>query len=107
DALPLAARELARIALREVVEAESLQHFHRTVTRLGRRLAALRRRDRQIAEDRPVLEQLIVLKNDADHPRFDRLPFGSDLHLTRGGLHEAGEDAKERRLPHARRPEQR
>src|SRR5581483_7035926 len=72
DALPLAARELARIALREVVEAESLQHFHRTVTRLGRRLAALRRRDRQIAEDRPVLEQLIVLKNDADHPRFDR-----------------------------------
>src|SRR3954454_23451005 len=69
-------RELHGIAMRELVEAEALEHVARALHRRLARQSGAPRGDHEIAEHRAVLEEDVVLKDHAHHARLDRLRVG-------------------------------
>src|SRR5467141_2535207 len=62
----------------------------------------LLRGEDQIAENRAIFEQRIILRNYANHSGFDGSERGIDQHLSRGGLIQSCDDAKELGLADAR-----
>ena len=110
DPLPLAARELHRLAVAEALEAHHLQH----VGDLRRALAAVHALHLQpvadVLGDRHVREERVVLEDRVDVARVRRLvgDVGAAERDSPGVRSlEAGDHPQRRRLARARRPEQR
>jgi 2-hydroxy-3-oxopropionate reductase len=104
DPLPLPARELGRLRLRQVADAETLEQIARIASREG-----------HVALDRQVREQRVLLEHHAHGPRLDRdvHPRGSIEEQATGkldpsgvGPQEAGDHAEQRRLARARRSDE-
>ena len=60
----------------------------------------------QVAEDRAVLEQRVVLGHDPHDAALHRLRLLADQHVPGVGRVEAGQDPEQARLADPRRPEQ-
>ena len=113
-ALALAAGELRRIPIAEVVELHELQqvrHLRRDLrVRRTMRSRPHAQAERDVLEDRHVTEERVVLKHEADAALAD-LPAGRILaveeHAAAIGRLEPRHDAQQRRLAATRRPEQR
>ena len=109
DALPLAARELAGIAVQQLLEAEDLRRpQHLPVHHRGRRLGELQG-ERHVVEHGHVRVERIVLEHHGDvavlrRQRIDH-PL-ADGDLARGDVLEAGDHAQQRGLAAAGRPDQ-
>ena len=105
-ALPLATGNLRRIKLRlvhHIQPPEVLQHpFMRGFVTLFHLLGG----QHQVAENRAVFEQWIILRDDTYHPGFDRGQPGIDKHLARSGVIQTGDDSKELCLADPRRSEE-
>ena len=114
DALALAAGELRRIAVAQVVELHELQqvrHLRRDlVVRRPMRARPHAQAERDVLEHRHVPEERVVLKHEADAALADlpvRRVLAVEQHAAPIGRLEPGDDAQQRRLAAARRPEQR
>ena len=114
DALPLAAGELRRIAIAQIVELHELQQVRDLrcdlVVRRPMRSRAHAQPERDVLEHRHVTEQRVVLKDEADSPLAGlpvRRILAVEQHAAAVGRLEAGDDPQQRRLAAARRPEQR
>jgi hypothetical protein len=109
-ALALAARELRRLAVGELLEVHELEELHHAVVDLLARPMADLEPERHVAVDRQVLEGGVVLEDEADVAVLRREVGGVDaLDRDRAlvGVLEAGDDAQQRRLAAAARAEQR
>src|SRR6266849_2453553 len=96
DALALTTGKLHRIAIGELIQSEPLQHLTRAVEGCLARSAGVARRDYQVSEDGAVLEELIVLKDDADHAGFDGLQLHSHLDAAAGRVLQTRQNAEQR-----------
>ena len=114
DALALPARELRRVAIGQPVQLhEREQRVHATLD-LGLIGSAAARHHPQpegdVLEDRHVVEERIVLENEAHATRL-RIGMGGVLameqHATAVGHFQSGDDAQQRRLARSGRPQQR
>jgi hypothetical protein len=112
--LPLAARELRRVAPREVVElheAEQLRHLRADLRLHGSRAARPHPEpEGHILEYRHVAKQRVVLEHEPDRALADRAParvLAVEQHPPRGRELQPGDDPEQRRLARAGRPEQR
>jgi hypothetical protein len=109
-ALALPARELRRIALAEALQAGQLEQLVRAPARVGLGHAAHVEPERDVVLDGEVAEQRVVLEHEADRAHA-RVQVGRRLavepHLARVRRLEPGQDAQDRALAAARRPEQR
>src|SRR5882762_10147417 len=104
-ALPLAAGNLRGIELRliqHIQPPQVLQYFFMCGFMT---LFHLTRGQQQVAKNRAVFEQRIILRDHTDHPSLDGGQRGIDQHLSRRGVIQPGDDSKELRLADARRPE--
>ena len=116
DALLLAARQLARPAVREVGEPDAAQRLAAALLDV-RRVVRERRRDDHVAETRQVIEQVERLEHEADRlvaelaracasPAAMRVDT-EHLDLAGVGLIEAADDVEQRRLAGARLADER
>ena len=114
DALTLAARELMRVAVGDPVELHELEQLgdlgaNGALAR-PRRLGPHPQAEGHVFEDRHVAEQRVVLKDEA-HAAFARRHVGRVLpveqHRAAVGLLQPRDDAQQRGLARARRPQQR
>ena len=113
-ALALAAGELGRVAVLEAGELDEVEKLQHPVADLGARRPRPRRPrgepEGDVVEHLHALEQRIALEDEADVPLLHREAeriLAAEEHPARGRELEPGEDAKERRLARAGRPEQR
>ena len=114
DALALAAGELVRIAVGEPVELHQLQQLEHLAPDLlgGRPLRAPLhpQAEGDVLEHRHVPEQRVVLEHEADlalaHVAVGRV-LAVEQHAAAVGRLQAGDDAQQRGLAAARRPQQR
>ena len=110
DALPLAARELDRLAVAVAAEAHHVEHLvHLAAARVARDALHLEA-VADVLADRHVREERVVLEDGVDVARVRRLPgdvLAAERDPARVGLLEAGDHAQRRRLAGARRAEQR
>ncbi len=110
DALPLAARELGRVAAAERVELhEAEQLVDDGVDLFLRALPDLEAKGDVLAH-RHVTEERVVLEDEADGAVLHALAVGDDAaqeHLAAIRLFEPGDDAEDGALPAAARPEER
>ncbi|MCY1229206.1 hypothetical protein D9M72_415630 [compost metagenome] len=110
DALTLAAGKLVRLALGKLFELHQLQHLRDARSDIRFRHAVLLEAEGDVVLDRHVRKERVGLEHHVDRPPVGRdageaLPVENDL--TRRRLLEAGKHAQERRLPAARRAEER
>ena len=105
DALALAAGELVGIARRQAIEPEEREQLRDLLGDAGLGLLAHAQRKPDIGGDRHVLEQGVVLKDEADaagaHIEPGRLAAG-DPDATRVVALESGDDPQKRRLARTR-----
>ena len=113
-ALPLAARELLRIALVEAGELHQIEQLQRPAADLGAgRTGGARPHlepEGDVLEDGHVAEQRIGLEHEADIALLHRLGRGvlvAEEDAARGGGLEPGDEPQQRGLARARGPEQR
>src|SRR5580704_10169452 len=95
DSLALAAGNLRWIELRALGHVQALQVLQYFFVGSVAFLFDLLRSQDQIAENRSIFKKRIVLRDDTNHSGFDRSEGGIDQHLSRGGLIESGDNAKE------------
>ena len=108
--LPLAARELGRVAVAEASSCTSSEQLVDPLADLGLRPLAHRQPERDVVAHGHVLEGGVVLEDEADVPLLRRergrvLAGDQDLALVRPL--EPGDDPEQGRLAGAARPEQR
>ena len=108
-ALTLAARQLGRVAVREAVQVDEVEQLVHPL--LDPRLLALAdlEPERDVVEDRHVLERGVVLEHEADAAVLRAQPRGvlaRDQHHAVVRALEAGDHAQQRRLAAAARSEQ-
>src|SRR6266545_7406619 len=109
DALALAARELARIALQQGCEPEDFGGALDARLDLGFRRAAQLEREAHIGGDRHVRIKRVVLEHHGDVARLRRQVVDhalADADLARGDVLETGDHSQQRGLAAARRPHQ-
>jgi hypothetical protein len=109
DALPLAARELVRLALRIGAELDELEHLADALRQLGVRDLVLPEPEGDVLLDGHVREQRIRLEHHVDGPlvRRNRSHVDAvDVDPARGRTLEPGEHAQQRRLAAAGPAEQ-
>ena len=109
-ALPLAARELGRVAVAEALQLHEVDQLVDAGLRLGRRALADLQPERDVVAHRHVLEGRVVLEDEADASLLGRRVGGvlaREEDLARVGLLEAGDDPQQRRLARAARAEER
>src|ERR1700730_1508936 len=103
DALPLATGNLRGIELRLVQHVQPLEVLQHFFVRGFMTLFHLIRGEQQVAENRAVFEQRIILRDHTDHPSLDGGQRGIDQNLSGRGVIQAGDDSKELRLADAGR----
>ena len=109
DTLALAAGELARAPLRKMVDAEQTGCPLDLAFDLGARRALGPQREGDVVANRQVRIEPVALKHHGDAARARRHVVDDvavDQELAGRGLLQARDDAQERRLAAARRPEQ-
>ncbi len=109
DALLLAARELARLALGKALHADGGQHLPDAIRLHGTALAAGREAIGDVLRHGHVRKERVVLEDDADLAAVRRQFVDgavADHHLAVGLLDEAGHDPEQRGLAAARGAEQ-
>ena len=107
--LALTSRELRRLALEQVLEAEDARRLLHEAVPLGRRDAARLERELHVPPHRHVRVQRVALEDHGDVAvlRLDVVDLAApDLDGAFGRLLEAGDHAQRGRLPAAGRPEQ-
>ena len=105
DPLPLPARELRGVEAPPIGEAEGVQKLARALVRLRVRHAPDATCQLEVAADRAVLEERVVLEDEAHRPRLElRSVLAS--HRPPVGLVQPRDEAEEPRLAHPRRTEQ-
>jgi hypothetical protein len=108
-ALPLAARELARIALEIRSEAEDVGRLFHACLDLALRLLCDHQRERHVVANGHVRIERVVLEHHRDVALLRRLAIDhgvADRHFAAGDLLEAGDHPQERRLAASRRSDQ-
>ena len=109
DPLPLAARELAGLAVEQVVDLQQLGRLAHPPVDLGARCLALPQTVSQIAVDRHVRVQRVVLEHHRDVALTGRQAVddgAADADLARRRLVEPGEQSQRGALPAPRRPDE-
>ena len=110
DALLLPARELPRLALREPGEPDELEHLAHAALQLALRDALSLEPERDVVLDRHVREERVALEDGVDVALVGREPddvLVAEEDAPLGRLLEAADHPQRRRLPAARRAEQR
>src|SRR6266850_1055765 len=110
DALLLAAGELARMPVGEPAQPDQVEDFAHALSSLRLRKRAHAQRKGDVALDRHVWEQRVVLEDDADVALVRlaaRQIFAVELDDAAGGLLETRDHHQRRRLPGAARAEER
>src|SRR5216684_2060717 len=95
DPLALAAGNLRGIELRALDHVQALQVLQYFFMGSVAVFFNLLRGEDQIAENRAIFKQRIILRDDTNHSGFDRSERGIDQDLPGGGLIQPGDDAKE------------
>src|ERR1700687_6101636 len=102
DSLALAAGNLRRVKLRAVEHVQALQVLQNIFMGGVAVFFYLLCGEDQVAENRSILEQRIILLDYANHSGFDGSERGIDQDLSGGRLIQPGDDAKELGLADAR-----
>src|SRR6266576_3175239 len=100
--LALAAGNLRGIELRTLDHVQALQVLQYFFMGSVAVFFDLLRGQDQVAENRSIFKQWIILRDDTNHSGFDRSERGINQHLSRGGLIQSCDDAKELGLADAR-----
>ena len=109
-ALPLAAGELRRVAVRERLELDELEQLADALPHLVLRPLADLQAERDVVPDRHVLEGRVVLEDEPDPAvlrRDTRDVLLGEKHLAAVRLLESGDDAQQGRFAASARTEQR
>src|SRR5216684_8650201 len=102
DSLALAAGNLRGIELRALDHVQALQVLQYFFVGSVAVFFDLLRGQDQVAENRSIFKQRIILRDDTNHSGFDGSERRIDQHLSRGGLIQSRDNAKELGLADAR-----
>src|SRR5438046_2541019 len=102
DSLALAAGNLRGIELRALDHVQALQVLQYFFVGSVAVFFDLLRGQDQVAENRSIFKQRIILRDNTNHSGFDGSERGIDQHLSRGGLIQPRDNAKELGLANAR-----